>query len=111
MISVISSYMHQLKNIYLEITLFDFCSNREYYKTVFHFFIFIAAIISWLKSTFKSSAIIISVSSDGSILLEHQQKAVASFLPTCSINHFPVLPFSAKITLNLLFFLDFICLQ
>ena len=41
--------MHQLKNIYLEITLFDFCSNREYYKTVFHFFIFIAAIISWLK--------------------------------------------------------------
>ena len=39
-------------------------------------------------------------------MLEHHRETVASFLPTCSANHFPVLPFSTNTTFSLFIFCD-----
>jgi hypothetical protein len=39
-------------------------------------------------------------------LLEHHRETVASFFPTCSANHFPVLPFSTNTTFSLFIFCD-----
>jgi len=38
--------------------------------------------------------------------LEHHRETVASFLPTCSASHFPVLPFSTNAILILFIFCD-----
>ena len=64
--------------------------------------------ISWRGSTFKSFAIFTSISRDGCVLLKHHMETVATFLPICSTNHFPVLPFSTQTAFNLLV-LEFPC--
>ena len=63
-------------------------------------------LMSWRGSTFKSPAIFTSISRDGCILLEHHRETVASFFPTCSANHLPVLPFSTNTTFSLFIFCD-----
>ena len=68
-------------------------------------------LISWRESTFKSVAIFTSISREGCILLEHHRETVASFFPTCSASHFPVLPFSTNTTFSLLIFWDSIRLD
>ena len=68
-------------------------------------------LMSWRGSTFKRAAIFTSISRDGCILLEHHRETVASFFPTCSANHFPVLPFSTNTTFSLFIFCDSICLD
>lgn len=60
--------------------------------------------IKWRGSTFSKEAILTSISRDGCILLEHQRETVASFFPTCSASHLPVLPCSTKTTLILFIF-------
>ena len=60
--------------------------------------------IKWRGSIFNSDAILTSISSEGCILLEHHRETVASFFPTCSASHLPVLPFSTKTTLILFIF-------
>ena len=61
--------------------------------------------IKSLTSISSNSEILTSVSSEGCILLEHHLETVASFLPTCSASHFPVLPFST----NAIFILFILC--
>lgn len=54
----------------------------------------------------SNSEILTSVSREGCILLEHHRETVASFLPTCSASHLPVLPFSTNAIFILFIFCD-----
>ena len=66
--------------------------------------------IKSLTSISSNSEIFTSVSREGCILLEHHRETVASFLPTCSASHLPVLPFSTNATFILFIFCDSISL-
>ncbi len=66
--------------------------------------------INSLTSMSSNSEILTSVSREGCILLEHHRETVASFLPTCSASHLPVLPFSTNATFILFIFCDSISL-
>lgn len=62
--------------------------------------------IKSLTSMSSNSEILTSVSREGCILLEHHRETVASFLPTCSASHLPVLPFSTNAIFILFIFCD-----
>ena len=62
--------------------------------------------IKSLTSMSSNSEILTRVSREGCILLEHHRETVASFLPTCSASHFPVLPFSTNAIFILFIFCD-----
>ncbi len=66
--------------------------------------------IKSLTSISSNSEILTRVSREGCILLEHHRETVASFLPTCSASHLPVLPFSTNAILILFIFGDSISL-
>ena len=66
--------------------------------------------IKSLTSISSNSEILTSVSREGCILLEHHRETVASFLPTCSASHLPVLPFSTNAIFILFIFCDSISL-
>ena len=53
-------------------------------------------------SIFKTEAILVKISSEGCVLLEHQREMVAGFISIVSANHLPVLFRSTKATLSLL---------
>ena len=80
--------------LFFDALLYFFCHNHS----------LLPPLMSWRGSTFRSAAIFTSISREGCILLEHHRETVASFLPTCSASHFPVLPFSTNTTFSLLIF-------
>ena len=59
--------------------------------------------------TLRVWAILVSISNDGCILLEHHLETVEGSLPSCSASHLPVFFCSAKTTFSL--FKSFILLQ
>jgi len=88
-------------------------SHYIFYSIKYFFLVHIYTLLLTIKSLTSissNSEILTSVSREGCILLEHHQKTVASFLPTCSASHLPVLLFSTNATFILFIFCDSISL-
>ena len=100
-VAAVKQYGFKIEGVLLFLCSFLLCHNQS----------LLPPLISWRGSTFKSPAIFTSMSREGCILLEHHRETVASFFPTCSANHFPVLPFSTNTTFNLFIFCDSIRLD
>lgn len=79
--------------------------NSIKYLFLVHDYVLLLTIKS-LTSISSNSEILTSISRDGCILLEHHRETVASFFPTCSANHLPVLPFSTNTTFIRFIFCD-----
>lgn len=85
-------------------------TSHYIFNSIKYFFLLHAyALLLTIKSftsISSNSEILTSVSREGCILLEHHRETVASFLPTCSASHLPVLPFSTNAIFILFIFCD-----
>lgn len=95
-IAAVKQYGFKIEDVLLFFLCCFLCHNQS----------LLPPLISWRGSTLSKFAIFTSISREGCILLEHHRETVASFLPICSANHFPVLPFSTNTTFSLFIFCD-----